>query len=778
MNNRRILLDQLLTHNPSQLRQLSFVLIPGLREHTNERPTISDLAQQLIEILEQQPSGIDKLKEAMRLTLREVEHVTADPRAFYTGGMVTKADIAAGLDVPRTRYTSNWMDEKNVQQESWKKRLFAQADATLSQKTVRVVVVYEHSGSGKTTLCRRMAYDLEVEKSIPVVPRFAVGLREADVSEITFLAYESSKCVHVFTKIEDVLDKVSVHEVALAITKLRGEDIPVCVYIAIDTNKWKQIEHHLSTIRRCGCTLEQRHLYGQLDTRELNDLIFRLKKHDCLFRLRHKDDSIIQRVFARKAKKGLLTSLIEATRGTDDAEKFEDIIWREYFGLTPSAQWAYGIVTVFAAFSIWVPQLVMERLLNKPVGHGYYKSTRFASETAELVRFTGAEFTSRHRLISETLVDRLVSGDETGTVNSLLEGSIEILDLSDVSDAAFFQEYLERKVLKLYTMLECFLRRVKTDDFLNIQGEYISRVLNSATRIYQGRREYEQAKGLAEDSVHLWGHHRNPARYLRGYSYYHLGQRPQALRVANDLVEMSNPPLHILYGVRLLVKLQEWQMAQSVLSHFETSDIIDVDLFPDYYTLKQDVRLGRILQWNYAVDISSLKPKIALDMIARIASGENVDDERIIEEYKRLTRRQHAFFQAYVAFFSYIWETTAEQRDKERRIVRYRIVQEECDYHLSRYEEGYNYPAAIRSILHASRARALFKMDYALGTNYTHKEMCAAEFRKAIELIKDNGYAHNWYGTFLKEVEDDREGANNNYIVAVNSNKEYPCLHA
>jgi hypothetical protein len=109
---------------------------------------------------------------------QQVKHVY-DPRVFFSGGMPNTSDIAKNVDVRRTQYIQDWIDENDTHQEAWQKILFEQGESTSSRRKVRVVIVYGHRGSGKKTLCKRMIYDLQ-QASIPVIDRLADPLSEKD----------------------------------------------------------------------------------------------------------------------------------------------------------------------------------------------------------------------------------------------------------------------------------------------------------------------------------------------------------------------------------------------------------------------------------------------------------------------------------------------------------------------------------------------------------------------------------------------------------------------
>jgi len=699
-----------------------------------------------------------------------------DPIAFYSGGLATQTDIAANLDVPRTQYVRTWTDEKGIPQKAWKDLLFTQAKKTLSEKKLRLVIVYGHRGSGKTTLCKRMMHDLNAS-SIPVIdflnsplaPEY-VGAIQARVKAVP------ENYLHVFIKIEDIQEVIVVQQFLAAIKKLTDLQEALIVYVTIDTNKWKQIEDKIgNAARMMRCRLESRHLRGQLDEQEVEDLIFQLKKHHCLFRLEHKTDKAIRFLFRRKAKKGLLISLIEATRGTEEEQELAEILWQEYQSLSEKAKWAYALVTLFSAFGILVPYSVMEGVLGELTGDpGYFESVAFNAETAEIVyRPMTASYSARHRLVAETLLQRLIGEEWDNFKCRLLYATLHSLDFSIPLHRTFFEMALNRKVLRVITNLEPLIQNVKEGKISTIQNHDISRVINSVIRIYQGRGKYKEGKELADESLTHWSHIGNQASYLRAFCCYRLREAEEVRKASWELIKATDYPFHVLHGIALLCMLRDWIAADKSLKAFEKSVGSNIISYLDYYHLRQEVDLGLSVKWSDS-DTDSLKPAMALEKIEYMLVDSGADETTICEQYKRLILRQHNFFQGYLSFFSYLHRPRGDE-DEDVLLERYQVLQHECEYHLGQHEGHYrNYPKDVRSLLHSNLARALFKIDYISKQGYRHQEACATHFQKAISLKHDNLYAHNWYGTFLKEAIKDREAAKTHYEIAVDGNKNNP----
>jgi hypothetical protein len=529
------------------------------------------------------------------------------------------------------------------------------------------------------------------------------------------------------------------------------------------------------TVRATGCVLEDRHLEGRLDEREMAELISRLKNHHCLFRLEHKTDKTINLLFLRKAKRRLLPSLIELTRGTEAEQELSDILWQEYQDLSSKAQWAYALVIMFHAFGIEIPYSIMEGALSELTGdQGYFESEDFQAETAEIVyRPMSASYSSRHRLVAETLLQRFSGVERDNFKHKLFKATLNSLNLSNEKHRHFFKKVLRRKVFDKMKNLEDLIEEVEDGEFTPIKDRDISRVLNSIIRIYQGRGKNEEGKQLADESLKRWNHIGNQASYLRAFYCFHLGETDEVRKAAFELVKAIDYPYHVLHGITLLRVLRDWESADVALYDFEDSMGSEITTYSEYYHLRREVDQGLRVTWSDS-DINSLKPRMALEKIKYMLGRGGSDEKTVINQYKTLIRRQHDFIDAYLYFFKYLNQQHAED-DEDKLLEQYRELQHECEYHIDRHEGHYrNYPPDLLSILHSNLARALFKIDYIQKNGYPNRTACGDHFQKAISLKAKNWYALDWYGTFLKEVMKDRGGARGYYERAMAGDETNP----
>lgn len=468
----------------------------------------------------------------------------------------------------------------------------------------------------------------------------------------------------------------------------------------------------------------------------------------------HKSDETIWFLFRRKAKRGLLTSLIEATRGTEEEQNLVDILWYEFQSLSDKAKCAYGFVTLFSAFGVAVPYSVMEKALLKLTGdQAYFESDTFSNETAEIIyRPKTVSYSSRNRLVADTLLQRFRNDFKY----RLLRVMLTSLDLSIPSHRTFFEIITYRKVFQVLTDIEVLIQDIKEGIICHIPDPDICKVLNSILRICQGQGKYQKGKQLAEESLKIWNHARNPAIYLRAYCCYYLGETDEVRKVAIEIAKGTYSPLYILHAAILFHMLREWSEADKALRSFKESVGNDVVLYSEYNKLRPEVNLWLSVSWS-DTDIDSLRPSMALEKIESMLVDGGADERTIIDQYKRLIRRQHGFFKGYLSFFCYLHQLLIEDNE-DILLERYKVLQCECEYHLGQHEDQYRkYPNDVLSLLYSNLARALFKIDFILKNGYQRRETCNQHFQKAISLKKDNWYAYNWYGTFLKEVIEDRK---------------------
>jgi len=697
----------------------------------------------------------------------------SNPRAFYSGGSASDGDIAAELDIPRTQFVRTWSNERGESQKAWRERLLA--DIRSPRTGFRVVALYGHRGSGKTTLCRRMIRELRAA-AIPVVDLLALPLGlGAALSEVSSLSAAGQEpFTHVFIEVDSISSNETLSEYLRLVRHFQRKNPNFTIFAAVDTNQWKQIQSRLgSSTRNLGGRLEEMHLRGRLDEYELSELISRLKKHGCLFRLEQKSDEAIRFTFLRKAKRGLLTSLIEATRETDSQQDLGSIVWEEFRALNNKAQWAYALVAMLHASSLPVPRDVLEQALKPLTGDArYFASPDFINETAEILFSQGnLGYVARHALVAVMLLKKLSEQEWEEYQYRILRAVLEALDLSRGEHERFFDLINERKVARCVTDLSRLTDEIGSGRIPNIQARHISQFLNSVVRIYQGRGRYDEGEKLAARSLQNWNHVGNQASYLLAFCQYKLGKLEEVERAVGALLEAEDYPYHVLHGIALLCVLQQWPKAKTALDNFEARHGDSVSEFADYRVLRKKVELFLNVNWSDS-NLDALAPKLALE---RIEFGEEQSpQELVVTQYRALVRRQHDFFRAFLAFFTYLNRSRPDE-EEQGRLARFRLLEEECRYHIGQHEGHFRkYSDETLSLLHSNLGRSLFAIDKIAENSYLDRKESEEHFQAAIKYKATNWYAHNWYGTFLKEAKGDRPGAERHYDLAVRGDPEQP----
>lgn len=711
--------------------------------------------------------------QALAVTATNVAQ-SANPRAFYSGHPASDADIAGGLDVPRTQYVREWTDELGHVQRPWRESLLRHlTDIQAESAKVLVVALYGHRGSGKTTLSRRMIHELRAA-DLPVVDLLGLPLGTV-VREVAALApLEHPGPVHVFLEIDDVTDVGMINEYASLLKQLSRRSHSSVVHLGLDTNSWQQIEARIRPLTQAlGGTIRRRHLRGSLDQEEVGLLTQLLKSHRCLFRLEHKTDEGVLFAFRHKAKRGLLTALIEATRGTDAAPDLRAIVRDEYLALSERGQWAYSFVAIFHASGLPVPGGVLQGALQELFCDStYFASASFVNETREILLATPhGEYLTRHRLIAESLLKELSGPLWQGHRYRLLSAALKTVDPETTEGHAFFDLFNEHKLARHLTDPAPLVEEVVAGAFPAIRERYVCQFLNSVARIYQGRRQYEDGERLAQRSLSLWSHIGNQASYLQAFCQQKLGRLDKVKDAVGRLLDADEFPYHVLHGVALLVVLRDWTRAKKALDRFLELHGSELWRFPEYGSLRHKVD---VLSDIHLADrpLDTLAPTQALERI-QVFEG-FAEETAVIEHYQALLRRQHDFFTGFLAFFTYMYRSGLDD-GSEARPQRLRQLEAECRYHIGQHDDHRrHYPDDVLSLLHSNLARSLFEADYIGGDGYPHETETARLFESAIRLKTDNWYAHNWYATFLKEVRGDQGKAESRYRQAVSGDPDNP----
>ena len=710
----------------------------------------------------------------------------SNPKAFYSGGPAKVADIRDNLDVPRTQYVDDW-----------KGKLL---DPDLSEISgPSLIIVCGPSGSGKLTLCKRMIYDLK-ENSILTIDLFHKALGYEQVRAIRKLMEDNrGKLVHAFTTLESVTNYEIINPFLAAFEKLSNQGPNLFLTVAIDTNQWRQIESSVfSKARTFNFNLQEKYLLWRLDNQEINGLVERLRNWDCLVRLKGKTENAIRNQFRRNAGNGLLTCLIESTRGTDRSKNFKSILWNEYEALSENARWAYSFVMLFAGKKMGVPPEIFRKALEILTKNDSYIGTdEFIEETADIIwNWEERIFKLRHPLIAKVMIEKFKDPKYNIRINLLAEAWFNSLDLEDEQEKEHFEYALRNKVLDVISDLEPLANKLCNSGLSNFKPDrmILAKILNSIIRIYQ-REPSLMEKRMAHigKSLSYWRTSANPALYFRGVALIEQKKFSEAKKVAYTLARNYNPAC-ALNGIELLYSLEDWEKASDFLKRYERTwppnRFIPVSSSENlskskYFTLQKNIsfqlkaKIGQLTE----SETNIAKPSIVLKHIKKcVANGAEINT--IVSQCRSLVERENNLFNTYIFMFSYLFNPLGdyshevEGKEEPDAVERYKLVKQECEYHINRHENlVQRYPDKIRSLLYSNLAFAIFKLDRISENAYEDQKTCESLFKKAIAISQSNAYAYNWYATFLKEVKGNFEGAETYYSTAKSIESKNPVFH-
>jgi hypothetical protein len=387
------------------------------------------------------------------------------------------------------------------------------------------------------------------------------------------------------------------------------------------------------------------------------------------------------------------------------------ILWEEFGALSARAQWAYALIAILHASYLPVPQDLLGKALSRLTGEpGYFASPDFVNETADILfRRAARGYITRHSLIAETLLGKLSGAEWEDYRFRLLHATLEALDLSRTEHRTLFDLMNDRKVARVLSNLTPLVDEIAFGRMASIQGRHISEFLNGIVRIYQGRGWYDEGEKLASRSFEFWSHIGNHATYLRAFCQYEQGKLVEVQRAVTILLEAKDYPHHLLHGVTLLCVLKQWPEAKKALDDFEGRHKGSTSEFGDYRDLRRRIDLFLNVKWAEG-NLDSLAPALALE---RIQLGlDDSPQKQVVEQFRRLVRRQHDFFRAFLTFFTYLHRNRPAELEPAK-IERLRLLEEECRFHLCRHNEHHRkYPDDVLSLLHSNLARSLLKMDY------------------------------------------------------------------
>jgi len=288
------------------------------------------------------------------------------------------------------------------------------------------------AGCGKSVVLKRVAYDSAIDYER--ICLFWNSNESLDINAIFEIAEKVGERICLF------LDKASihVHDLLLLLTKFKRANLPITCFVAERTNIWNT---ECSALNRfLTNTFELRNLSPS----EINDLIYKLDKHECLGALKDLSKEEQISAFSNRLGRQLLVMLHEATM----AKSFVEIIQDEYDNIAErKAQLIYRTVCIMNQFGIPVRAGIIHRIHN--IDFEAFKDA-FFEPLENVLHVTGAltqdiSYEARHPSIAEMVFSHALSTDDE-KLHSYLS-LLQSLDIGYSSDRAAFRELIKYRHL-------------------------------------------------------------------------------------------------------------------------------------------------------------------------------------------------------------------------------------------------------------------------------------------------------------------------------------------
>lgn len=249
----------------------------------------------------------------------------ANPQAFYQGSPASYADIEANLDISRTQYVRSWKDDRGEIRRPWKDEILP---VSAGAKPI-ITFLVGYRGTGRTTLLRRIAHDLSTA-SLPCVDLLLSGLTPAHVAPLLQLAAAAAARPYVVAALDDVQTRADLQPVIETIRQLAAAAMSPVIFLRVSESEISMVQAIIEpAARQLGYSCRAWRLRAQLDNVEMGEMLDHLTTHKCLFFLQGKPKDYQIKVLARKSKRSLIATLLEATRAPEGGE-FPQLVWDEF----------------------------------------------------------------------------------------------------------------------------------------------------------------------------------------------------------------------------------------------------------------------------------------------------------------------------------------------------------------------------------------------------------------------------------------------------------------
>jgi DNA replication protein DnaC len=478
-----------------------------------------------------------------------------DIHFFHKGFEATWGCIFKNIPVQRTIYLKK------------KQTLLQYASDFKMKSIVNVYTIVGPKGVGKTTLAKQIAVDLVKNGHYSIWADISKTLEQSFFDYLdTLICKQGKSRTHLFLKFD--MNKKDQNFDSPALNNLKNifmliKKRPyVSVYLVVDALHSAFAFDEIGYIIQ-DFTSEQIELDINMDKRELTDLIRSLREYNCLGKLKERKESELLELFTNKSNKILLVSLIETTQGMDEKENFQSILYREYMSLNPETRILYPLVALCHSSGVSIPSTLLSSVLS------YLNPNLKIPSVTDLIilNFYGVlteKFnlvTTRHPLIAKTLCNAIFPMSLKQNDSFWLQIVHSILISADEQNKdhhKFLIEFASEKVVDLNIkdsdLLIDLANRLYEHEYTNLNDESISILLNSISRIFQGKSEFKLAIDIAYKSLDIRNSINNFAKIILGYCYINIpGEKQVSKNIAEEIMtDKDSRPITKLHAIKIM----------------------------------------------------------------------------------------------------------------------------------------------------------------------------------------------------------------------------------
>ncbi len=655
-------------------------------------------------------------------------------RAFYSGGPSKPAHIMENFDITRTQYAGSNGDEV-----SWRTVL----QKRVGERTggLHIFLLLGPAGSGKSTLAHRIVVDaIQAGYSVEDALTDPRALPPVELLK----ARPSVRARHSLfvTKIHSANNGDEAEYIARWATKVSQLNIAATLIIVCDTNKWRPFEERFLRIAR----IERKQLTTwllnhRLDDKEIEQLVDRLRQHDALRARSNLSNDEVVELFRKRANNGLLTSLIEVTRGSSERETLSEILLWEFRDLPQQSQWAHLVVALSSSRQARIANRVLGEILHDLTHEfQYFGSPAFVLHLADvIIRDRTGGWRSRHSILANSLITSVREIFPLTIERALLS----LLQISARTDATLFECLVRRKVLTLlpdFSMQD----RVVLEAAGMIDNSYLLSVLYNqhARELISGAR-YRRALDFLDKSTDRFPASSNPASYLRAYAFIRNGQQELAHAIATSLVGPAQSLEHLYHATVLLAMARDADAARNARDMY--AQVAISSRTPPDELSELDRRITELLR----TPTVPTTPKARLNAILLSAETHPFGIE-LIDEASQLLAELPSYDSIVLRVSQYYFRMRASGFDDDATRAALRYLEKKWRSHLHAHESGERqYSKRSLARLHAGCARARMLQVERSALSEESLVAISEELQRSLDLFRDEPWVKLW----LSEIE-------------------------